>query len=210
MAGRKPINGVAMSNSERQRRHYHKEKGEAVAAVAAARAAGELPELAVAEPPVPIAKKPRRQRSDSAAAMIAAMVNAAKDYPEPPPEVIVRKDAVEYWYKIMPARALSDWHDTDLLAAAKLALTMADFFREDTMARNEGFVIVDYLGKVTRNPRFDVAEQLSKRIMALMRTLRIGGLASGKIGPIASARDVERSARAMHGQLADEDEDLLA
>ena len=69
---------------------------------------------------------PRRQRSDSAAAAIAATQAAALGPLEPPAHVTLRPGDRPFWNAIMLARARDTWTEVDLTTAATLARTQAD------------------------------------------------------------------------------------
>lgn len=161
---------------------------------------------APAAPTVTAPPKPtRRQRSDSTAAMVKAMVNASRDYPPVPAHMVLSDDALPYWNAIMTSRALDDWAGTDLIAAATLAQCQADYAWENALLREEGRVVVDYLGKESANPRVGITATLATRMMALMRTLRIGGVAAGKAEPLAASRKLEAQSRKLRTEMEDED-----
>eukprot|EP01035_Chromulina_nebulosa_P031537 gene31537-biopygen20260 len=69
---------------------------------------------------------PRRKRSDSAAAAIAATQAAALGPLEPPAHVTLRPGDRPFWNAIMLARARDTWTEVDLTTAATLARTQAD------------------------------------------------------------------------------------
>ena len=55
------------------------------------------------------------------------------------------------------------------------------------------------------NPRHAVLEQLSRREMALMRTLRIGGDAAGDKRDLVKGRHLQRQAEEARQQVSEED-----
>lgn len=188
--GRPKSVGGAKSNVERQRAFAAKQRAERAAEVAAS------------------TKPKRKPRSDSATAAVRAMVDAAKEYPQPPAHIPLSKSAIPFWNDIMRARSVSDWLETDLALAAYLAQCQADYVQESVLLRGEDRIIKDYLGKITMNPRATAVDVLSKRVIALMRQLHIGG-AGGKARDFVGARDLERGSRALREELQDE-EGLLA
>jgi hypothetical protein len=95
-----------------------------------------------------------------------------------------------------------------LAVAAQLARTQADIEREQVLVDAEGSVIANDRGTPIANPRFAVLEQLARREMALMRTLRMGGRVSGDARDSVKRVKVQREAEKVRGELADED--LLA
>src|SRR5688500_10280803 len=102
--------------------------------------------------------KPRRPRSDSITAALKAMTNAGMPDIEPPPHCTLRDGDRPFWAGIMQARARDQWTPVDLVVAAQLARCQADIERGDS----------------------ENVEELVRREMALMRTLRLGGAAAGR------------------------------
>ena len=88
---------------------------------------------------------PRRKRSDSAAAAIAAAQAAALGPLEPPAHVALRPGDRPYWDDIMQARARDSWTGPDLVAAANLARCLADVERLQGEVNTEGDIIADKL-----------------------------------------------------------------
>jgi hypothetical protein len=72
---------------------------------------------------------------------------------------------------------------------------------ESTVLRNER-------GTMVMNPRVTVLEQLARREMALMRTLRMGGRIAGDTRDEAGRRKVASQARKVQAEL--EEDELLA
>lgn len=150
----------------------------------------------------------KRPRSDSAAAAIKAMANAAKAEIQPPPYVVLTESAKPYWVGIMGARARDEWIEVDLVVASQLAQCQADMAEEDEALRIEGRVIKNDKGTPVMNPRAAVMENLARREMALMRTLRMGGRVAGDSRDEAGSRKVERQSKKLRAEL--EEDDLLA
>lgn len=152
--------------------------------------------------------KPKRTRSDSAASAVKAMIDAAKDGLQPPPYVRLTDSALPYFEAVSRARARDEWAECDLVVAAQLAQCMADMADEDAELRLEGKVVKNDKGTQIMNPRTTVLEQLARREMALMRTLRMGGRVAGDARDMAGARKVEQQSRKLREEL--EEDDLLA
>lgn len=150
----------------------------------------------------------KRTRSDSAASAVKAMFDASQDALVPPPYVELTGSAVLYWPGVVCARARDEWIEVDLVVAAQLAQCMADMAEEDAALRAEGKVIKNERGTMVMNPRTTVMEQLARREMALMRTLRMGGRIAGDIRDEAGKRKIERTSKKLREEL--EDEELLA
>jgi hypothetical protein len=85
---------------------------------------------------------------------------------------------------------------------------MADMADEDAELRIEGKVVKNDKGTQIMNPRTTVLEQLARREMALMRTLRMGGRIAGDSRDMAGARKIERQSKKLREEL--EEDDLLA
>lgn len=152
----------------------------------------------------------RRPRSDSAAAAIKAMADAAKADLAPPDYVTLTESAKPYWIGVVRARARDEWIDVDLVVAAQLAQCQADMAEEDKALRAEGRVVKNDKGTQVMNPRTTVMEQLARREMALMRTLRMGGRIAGDARDEAGGRKIERQSKRLRGELEEEDDGLIA
>lgn len=97
-----------------------------------------------------------------------------------------------------------------MVVAAQLARCQHDIEREQMSLDDEGTVVRNDKGTQVMNPRVAVLEQLARREMALMRTLRMGGRIAGDARDESGKRKIERQARAVREELQDEDEGLLA
>jgi len=151
----------------------------------------------------------RKPRSDSAASAIDAMVNASKPLPDIPAHVRLDKRHIPFWDGIIRARARSEWIETDLVVAAQLARTQYEIEKESEVLESEGSVIENARGTPVMNPRHAVLEQLARREMALMRSLRITGTAAGgDPRDLAKQRHLERESRATKEEMIEDD--LLA
>lgn len=151
----------------------------------------------------------KRQRSDSAAAAIQAAKDAASPLPEVPAHVRLRDDDHTFWVDIVKARARSEWTQADLVVAAQLARCMADIEAESITLDDEGSVLTNERGTKVMNPRHAILEQLSRRQMALMRSLRIAGVATGDTRDLEKARKLQRQAEEVQKEIT-ADDDLLA
>ena len=76
------------------------------------------------------------------------------------------------------------------------------------MLNDEGSVVENGKGTQIMNPRVTVMEQLSRREMALMRTLRMGGRIAGDARDQSGKRALERKASQIRVEL--QDDGLLA
>ena len=152
----------------------------------------------------------RRPRADSATAAVKAMLNASKADLQPPDYVSMTDDARPYFADVVRVRARDEWEQCDLVVAAQLAQCMADMASEDAKLRSEGRVVQNDRGTQIMNPRTTVLEQLARREMALMRTLRMGGRVSGDDRDMVNGRKVERQSRKARAEVEEEDDGLLA
>lgn len=108
----------------------------------------------------------------------------------------------------MRARTRDEWSAPDLVVAAQLARCQHDIENESASLDTEGSVIENNRGTPVMNPRHAVLEQLARREMALMRSLRMSGAAAGDKRDVEQARKIQRQAEKVRDELADED--LLA
>jgi hypothetical protein len=150
----------------------------------------------------------KRNRADSAASAVKAMVNAAKGDIPVPAHVKLRKGDEVFWQGVVRARARDEWTDADLVVAGQLARCQADIEREQQDLDSEGTVVKNDRGTMVLNPRVSVLEQFARREMALMRTLRMGGRVAGAARDEAPGRKIERQSRQVRAEL--EDDELLA
>jgi hypothetical protein len=147
-------------------------------------------------------------RSDSSESAVKAMLNAAQDTPAPPAHCRLREGDLPFWAGIVRARALDEWTEADFVVGVQLARCQADIEREQVDLDVEGSILVNAKGTQIMNPRVAVLEQLSRREMAVMRCLRMGGVPAGRPEDEVGKRKVERTSRKLRAEL--EDDELLA
>ncbi|MDP2768408.1 MAG: terminase [Giesbergeria sp.] len=134
---------------------------------------------------------PKRKRSDSATAAIAAAQAAALPPLEPPAHVLVPAAARPFWDAIVLARPRDTWNPVDLASAANLARCQADIEVLQQQVDAAGF-IVD--GKI--NPACELLEKMSRRALALTRAIAVNTVATvGRSADIAKGAELERQAR---------------
>jgi len=151
---------------------------------------------------------PRRTRADSVASAVKAALDVAKGPIECPKHVKLRAEDQPFWLGIIASRARDEWVGADLVVAAQLARVQRDIETESEALETEGSVIENQRGTPVMNPRVTVLEQLARREMAFMRTLRMGGAAAGPAKHVVERRKVERQASVIRAEL--EDDELLA
>lgn len=109
----------------------------------------------------------------------------------------------------MRARTRDEWTDADLIAAAQLARCQREIERESEALEREGSVIENQRGTPIMNPRHSVLEQLSRRQLALMRSLRIAGATvTGSKENLVKSRRLQQQAEKALAEV--EEDDLLA
>lgn len=150
----------------------------------------------------------KRIRADSSTNAVKAMVDAAYGPPEIPAHVVLRDRDLPFWDGIVRARARDEWSEADLVVAAQLARCQSDIEREQVALDLETTVVLNERGTLVVNARVSVLEQFARREMALMRTLRMGGRATGDAAKDAQRRKIQREAEGARDEVADED--LLA
>lgn len=151
---------------------------------------------------------PRRQRADSTDSVIKAMADAAKGDLLPPEHVSITDSAIPYWIGIVRARARDEWNEVDLVVVGQLAQCQADIAEQDVLLRSEGSIVTNDRGTQIMNPRATLMENLARREMALMRTLRLGGSVSGDKRDDAKRRSIQKQSEQIRKEL--EENDLLA
>jgi hypothetical protein len=150
----------------------------------------------------------KRTPSTSPEAAVKAMVDAAKPLPDPPAHVSLRDGDRPFWDGIVRARARDEWTEADLVVAAQLARCQADIEREQASVDAEGSVVENARGTNVMNARVTILEQLARREMALLRTLRMGGRIAGDARDEEGRRRLQRQAEKVRAEL--EDDELLA
>lgn len=135
---------------------------------------------------------PRKRRSDSNTAAIAATQAAALGPLEPPAHVTLRPCDRPFWVAIMEARARDSWTPVDLANAATMARAQADVERLQAELDSEGDLIA---GKA--NPKHKLLETIARRVVALARVLHVHAEATqGRARDAGNALNLERQARA--------------
>lgn len=155
-------------------------------------------------------KKPRKQRSDSAAAAIRAAQNAVAPPLQPPSFKQLSEAELVLFADIVLARARDDWKEADLYFAADLARCLFDLDKEQQALRGEDSVIKLNSGARLENPRIKIISRYRSEAAALARTLQIGGRGIGDPRTLEKARSLEQKARDTANQVAAEDNALLA
>lgn len=135
---------------------------------------------------------PRRPRSDSARAAVAAAQAVALGPIAPPAFVRVGEQARPFWNAIVTARPRDTWTDADLILAGNLARAYADIEQLHQQIEDEGFILD---GKA--HPAIAILENMSRRALATGRQLKVDTIATvGKAEDLPKGAALERDARA--------------
>jgi len=138
---------------------------------------------------------PKRNRSDSAAAAVAAAQSASLGPLQPPAHISLRPGDRPFWDAITRARARNTWTDADLATAAGLARSQADIERLQAEVDTEGFTILSGKGAPMVNPKHKVLETLTRRAVSLCRMLHVHAEATvGRSRDVGNALANERQA----------------
>lgn len=149
-------------------------------------------------------------RSHSAEAVVRAMANVAAGPIKVPRHVKLRRQDKPFWEGIVRARARDEWTAPELVVAAQLARCQRDIETEQAQLEVEGSMLKNERGTRHANPRFAILEQLARREMALMRSLRMTGRIAGDSRDAAGMRELERRAEKTQQEVAEEGDGLLA
>lgn len=134
---------------------------------------------------------PRRPRSDSAKAAIAAAQAVALGPLLPPAFVRLSKQARPFWDAIVTARPRDTWTAADLILAGNLARAYADIEALQAKVDAEGFILD---GKA--HPALAILENMTRRALATGRQLKVDTIATvGKAQDIHKGAALERDAR---------------
>lgn len=133
---------------------------------------------------------PKRPRSDSAKAAIAAAQAVALGPLSPPAFVRLSKQAAAFWDAIVTARPRDTWTTADLILAGNLARAYADIEQLQKTIDTEGFIVE---GKA--HPAIAIMENMSRRALATGRQLKVDTIATvGKAEDITKGAELERGA----------------
>lgn len=150
----------------------------------------------------------KRNPATAAEQAVRAMLDAGKRQLSPLRHTKLRPQDRPFWRGIVRARARDEWTDANLVVAAQLARCQADIETQQGLLDTEGSILENARGTAVMNPRVTVMEQLARREMALMRTLRMGGELAGDPRDEAARRRVQQQAEAARTEITDDE--LLA
>jgi hypothetical protein len=151
-----------------------------------------------------------KAKADTVAGAREAMENALRGTLQVPKHITLKSEHMPFWHGIIKSRALSDWEEVDLVVAAQLARCQYEIEVATEQLDGEDTVLFNARGTQIMNPRLNVLEQLARREMALMRSLRLAGRAGGDPRPEANRAKAQKKAAAGLQEADDDDDDLLA
>ena len=153
----------------------------------------------------------KRTRSDSSAAAVQAMKNAAVDTIDPPSHAGLEKKAEPFWHDNIRSKALDSWTPADLLAAVELAnnqlyiTVLRRDLRKEERKRGE-----DRNEQLIKDLRKQIVE-LQRTILAQRRDLQIHSHATnGESRDQKKRNENDRNARSAVNQNSGEDDNLIA
>jgi hypothetical protein len=148
----------------------------------------------------------KKHRTDTIKGALQTMDGALNGV-DVPGWVNVPEDAMSFWRSITGARAVDRWTDSDLEAAAELARTKANIERLNIEVREEGDVIINQKGTPIVNPKHNLLETLTRRMVALSRMLQVHAEATqGKSREQVKANKAQQGAK----QSIESADDLIA
>lgn len=137
----------------------------------------------------------KRHPANSITGQITAMENAHKDI-KIPSHVSVPDDAYPFWASITRARAAERWTDADLEIAAELARSKANIERLNKEITDEGDVVRNDRGTQIPNPKHNLLETLTRRVVALSRMIQVHAEATqGKSRDQVKTNKAQQTAR---------------
>ena len=151
----------------------------------------------------------KKVQSHTIDGVLKAAQAAASPLPKLPDHVKLNKDDLPFFEAILRARARDEWDEVSVVLAAQLARCQRSIEEEAAKLEAEGSVIENQRGTPVMNPRHSVLEQLSRREMAVMRSLRLTGAVTGDGRDLEKNRKLQRQAEGLKDELMD-DEGLLA
>ncbi|WP_291810852.1 P27 family phage terminase small subunit [Limnobacter sp.] len=142
--------------------------------------------------------------ANSVAGAKKAMENALAGTFQPPKETPLSEKDLPFWNAIVRARAREEWDENTLQVAAQLARTRRMIEESEKLLELEGAIISNDRGTPIKNPLFSVIEDLTRRQMALMRSLQVTATATAGQGiHNKPKRNAEKNARAANSQTDD-------
>lgn len=142
-------------------------------------------------------KKPKKTvRVDTTRGAQLALRHALAGTVHPPAHVKLRKCELPFWKSIVDARAAQLWKDSDLELAAHLARDkyLLEKYRKDM--EHEPLMKETRTGRTYRNPKLELIETISRRIMSMSRMLHVHAQTTvGRPADGAKKLDAEQEAK---------------
>lgn len=127
--------------------------------------------------------------------------------PLPPPHITLREGDEPFWFSVVRARDFASWTDIDLEHAANLSACLADIEQLKHEIRAEGNTIKNDRGTLIVNPKHALLETLSRRSVALSRTLHVH--AEATVGESRHQKKRNQRQREIVGDKREREEDGL-
>lgn len=134
----------------------------------------------------------RRKPATTSSEMIKTMIAATGPDIVPPNGAHLIDGAKVFWDELIKIRAKVDWEKSDLMLLAQLANVQYEIFEQSKIIREEGHVLTNRFGDQLVNPRVTMLEKMTTREMALMRSLRIGGMPAGEKRDFAKRAELQK------------------
>jgi len=148
----------------------------------------------------------RKPRADGSKFAIEAAAQLSR--PLPAPMQPLSPTAEKYWPRIIGAKLISSWTDTDLDTAWGLAEDLAKLEEARLTLQQEPTFYTDANGRIHPHPAVKLVEEIERRIQATKRHLQIHSGATG--GQSAHQKDKNATARAIAAAISDDDSGLFA
>lgn len=144
----------------------------------------------------------RKPRADGSKFAIEAAAQLSR--PLPVPFLPLSPNAEKYWPRIVGAKLLSSWTDTDLDCAWGLAEDLAQLEEARLTLQQEPTFSTDANGRIQTHPAVKLVEEIERRIQATKRHLQIH--AGATVGKADHQRSKNATARHIAAAISDDSE----
>ena len=148
---------------------------------------------------------PRKPRADGTKFAREAAADLARPLPEP--LLPLSESAEKYWPRIIGAKLVSAWTDTDLDTAWGLAEDLAKLEQARLTLQTEPQFYTDHNGRIREHPASKLVEEIERRIQATKRHLQINSAATN--GPSHHQTGKNATARHLAAVITETGSDLI-
>ena len=148
----------------------------------------------------------RKPRADGSKFAIEAAAELARPLPESPLPLSHR--AQKYWPRVIGAKLLSLWTDTDLDTAWGLCEDLGKLEEARLILQKNPLLYKDEKGRIRENPAVKLVEDIERRIQSTKRHLQINSAATN--GPSHHQGGKNSTARHIAAAINDDDSGLFA